>query len=199
MQHDIKRMTAKISASSSGNIDKYECLTGEKILHPKQNRIIQEAKFTFSPLEKALEKQVKTIEDNWKEQLKASQSLDLNNHQIQPYQLLSFKPLSYCFEETIGFDVMASFARRPVLRLIKSGDITKCLIKGYSVPRDFSWIQNYKLISTTNKIDRGYISKRSIKSRSLNELKKLLEIEQKVNREDLLYKTGNTKKDRVYA
>ena len=40
-----------------------------------------------------------------------------------------FKPLSYCFEETIGFDVKASFASRPVSRLIrsynKSGDKTK--------------------------------------------------------------------------
>ena len=29
-----------------------------------------------------------------------------------------FKPLSYCFQETIGFDVKASFASRPVSRLI---------------------------------------------------------------------------------
>ena len=35
------------------------------------------------------------------------------------------KPLSYCFEETIGFDVKISFASRPVSQLIKTGDITK--------------------------------------------------------------------------
>ena len=44
-------------------------------------------------------------------------------------QSVIFKPLSYCFEETIGFDVKASFASRPVLRLIrwynKPGDVTK--------------------------------------------------------------------------
>ena len=44
-------------------------------------------------------------------------------------QFVNFKPLSYCFEETIGSDVMASFASRPVSRLIRSynkpGDITK--------------------------------------------------------------------------
>ena len=55
-------------------------------MHPKQNRIIQDAKFTYSPLGKSLEKQTKIIEDKWKEQFKASQSLGLNNHQIQPYQ-----------------------------------------------------------------------------------------------------------------
>ena len=44
-------------------------------------------------------------------------------------QFVIFKPLSYCFEETIGFDVKASFASRPVSRLIrwcnKPSDIIK--------------------------------------------------------------------------
>ena len=34
-------------------------------------------------------------------------------------QFIIFKPLSYCFEETIGFDVKASFTSRPVSRLIR--------------------------------------------------------------------------------
>ena len=33
--------------------------------------------------------------------------------------------LSYCFNETVGFDIKASFTRRPVSYLIKAGDITK--------------------------------------------------------------------------
>ena len=33
-------------------------------------------------------------------------------------QLVIFKRLSYCFEQTIGFDVKISFASRPVPRLI---------------------------------------------------------------------------------
>ena len=41
------------------------------------------------------------------------------------FQFVIFKPFSYCFKETIGFDVKASFARSPVSRLIKPGDITK--------------------------------------------------------------------------
>ena len=40
-------------------------------------------------------------------------------------QFVIFKPLSYCFEEAVGFDVKASIARRPVSRLIKPGDKTK--------------------------------------------------------------------------
>ena len=43
--HD--REAAKISALSSGKIDKYEYLTGKEILPSDQIRIIEEAKFTF--------------------------------------------------------------------------------------------------------------------------------------------------------
>ena len=41
------------------------------------------------------------------------------------YHFVTFKPLSYCFEEIIGFDAKGSFASRPVSRLIKPGDITR--------------------------------------------------------------------------
>ena len=41
------------------------------------------------------------------------------------YRFVIFKPLSYCFEETIEFVVKTSFARRPVLRLTKLGDVKK--------------------------------------------------------------------------
>ena len=73
LQYDINREVAKISALSSGKIDKYEYLTGEEILPPNQQQIIQQAKFNYSPLRKALEKQIKTIEDQGKKQVKAIQ------------------------------------------------------------------------------------------------------------------------------
>ena len=41
------------------------------------------------------------------------------------YSFVIFKPLSYCFKETIELDVKALFARPPVLRPIKPGDVTK--------------------------------------------------------------------------
>ena len=53
---------------------------------PQQYKTIEEAKFTYSPLGKALEKQSETIEVHVKNQVKVSQFLDLNNQQIQPYQ-----------------------------------------------------------------------------------------------------------------
>ena len=56
LQHDINREATKISALSSGKIDKYEYLTSEEILPADQNRIIEQGKFTYSPLGKAFEK-----------------------------------------------------------------------------------------------------------------------------------------------
>ena len=73
LQYDINGEAAKISASSSGKIYKYEYLTGEDILPSKQQKIIEQARFTYSPLGKAFEKQIKTIEDQREKQIKAIQ------------------------------------------------------------------------------------------------------------------------------
>ena len=58
----------KISALSSGKIDKYEYLTGEEILSSDQRRVIKQGKFTYSLLGKVFEKQTKMIEEQgWKQ------------------------------------------------------------------------------------------------------------------------------------
>ena len=69
LQYGINREAAKISALSSGKINKYEYLTGEEILPSNQQQIIEQAKFTCSSLGKALEKQTKAIEDQGKNKL----------------------------------------------------------------------------------------------------------------------------------
>ena len=79
LQYDINREAAKISALSSGKIHKYEYLTGEDILPSNQQQIIEQAKFTYSPLGKAFEKQIKTIEDQGKKQVGALNTLKSNN------------------------------------------------------------------------------------------------------------------------
>ena len=58
--YDINREVAKILALSSGKIDKYEYLTDEEILSSDQRQLIEQAKFTYSPLGKPFDKQ--TIE-----------------------------------------------------------------------------------------------------------------------------------------
>ena len=80
LQYDINREAAKISALSSGKIDKYEYLTGEEILPSNQQQIIEQAKFTYSPLGKAFEKQIKTIQGQGEKQIKAIQDKQLVNN-----------------------------------------------------------------------------------------------------------------------
>ena len=50
LQYNINREAAKISALSSCKVDKYEYLAGEEILPSNQQQIIDQAKFTYSPL-----------------------------------------------------------------------------------------------------------------------------------------------------
>ena len=71
LQYDINREAAKISTLSSGKFHKYEYLTGEDILPSNQQQIIEQTKFTCSPLGKAFDKQIKTIEDQGKKQVDA--------------------------------------------------------------------------------------------------------------------------------
>ena len=78
LQYDINREAAKISALSSGKIHKYEYLTGEDILPSNQQQIIEQTKFTYSPLGKAFEKQIKTIEDQEQKQLETFNTLKSN-------------------------------------------------------------------------------------------------------------------------
>ena len=61
LQYDINREAAKISTLSSGKI--------HKLLPSNQQQIMEQTKFTYSPLGKAFEKQVKTIEDQGKKQV----------------------------------------------------------------------------------------------------------------------------------
>ena len=66
LQYDINREAAKISVLLSGKIDKYEYLTGEEILPSDQSRIIEQARFRYSTLGEAFEKQTNMIEDQGK-------------------------------------------------------------------------------------------------------------------------------------
>ena len=77
-QYDLDRKTAKISALSSNNWDKYEYLTGEDL--GLKSGTVEQAKFNYSPLgeifNKGLDKGdkkegLKNIEDKNKKQLKA--------------------------------------------------------------------------------------------------------------------------------
>ena len=55
LQYDVNKEAALLS----GKTDKYEYLTGEEILQSDQNRIKEQARFTYCTLSKACEKQGK--------------------------------------------------------------------------------------------------------------------------------------------
>ena len=92
LQYYINREATK-TVSSSRKIDKYEYLTGEEILSPDQRRVIEQAKFTYSPLGKDSEKQTKSIEHQGEKQAKASE--DLKNNYITNNQVI----MNYCFQK----------------------------------------------------------------------------------------------------
>ena len=91
LQYGINREVAKISALTSGKIHEYEYLTGEDILPSNQQQITEQAKFTYSPLRKAFEKQIKTIEDQGEKQIKEIQDKE---------EVKTFKKYSYNGEDT---------------------------------------------------------------------------------------------------
>ena len=83
LQCDINREAVKISALSSGKIGKYEYLTGEEVLPSNHQQIIEQAEFTYSPLGKAFEKQIKTIEGQGQKQVKTLKDLN-SEEQTRP-------------------------------------------------------------------------------------------------------------------
>ena len=85
LQYDINREAAKKSALSSGKIDKYEYRTGEEVLPSNQQQVIEQAKFTYSPLGKTFEKQTK-------EQVKAIKDLNISGKVSELKQIENIFP-----------------------------------------------------------------------------------------------------------
>ena len=79
LPHDINRETAKISLLSSNKIHKYEYLTGEEILPLSNQQITEQVRLTYSPLGKAFEKQIETIQEQGKKQVDALNTLKSDN------------------------------------------------------------------------------------------------------------------------
>ena len=77
IKDENNREAAKISPLSSGKLHKYEYLTGEDILPSNQQQIIEQTKFTYFPLGKAFDKQIRTIEYQGKKQVDALNTLNL--------------------------------------------------------------------------------------------------------------------------
>ena len=75
LQYDIHREAAKISALSSGKIDKYEYLTGEEIFPSDNSRMMEQVE--YSPLGETLKKLTKTIKDQETKQTEIKEYLKI--------------------------------------------------------------------------------------------------------------------------
>ena len=109
-QYDLDRKAAKISASPSKNLPKYEYLTGEDLGH--EPRALEQARFDYSPLSKFLnkglteeekkegplkilkniegrnEKQLKAIEDQGKKQLDVIKIIETDSKSLKAISFL---------------------------------------------------------------------------------------------------------------
>ena len=128
LQYGINREAAKISAFSSGKFDKYEYLTGEEILLSNQQQLIQQAKFNYSPLEKALEKQRKTIKDQEEKQVVALESLKPPDKKLPPIK--DFIPM-----ENLNPEIINEIKR--IEEIEKKVDRNKVFYKGNNKTYDF--------------------------------------------------------------
>ena len=97
-QYHLDRKAAKISALSSGNLDRYEYLTGEDLNHKPST--VEQAKLYYSSLSKLFNKGLKeedktegllkrlsNIEDSNKEQLKAIKNKNDNPNDDESFDL----------------------------------------------------------------------------------------------------------------
>ena len=108
MQYDVNREATKISTLSSGKIDKYEYFTGDGILPFNKRQIIEEAKFAYSPLGKAFEKQTEN-------QVGAIESLDLSNKKDELKQIEGIFPQN----------LISGLIRAKLKEIVKLRDIIK--------------------------------------------------------------------------
>ena len=127
--YDINREAAKISALSSNKLDKYEYLTGEEILPSNQQQIIQQAKFNYSPLGKAIEKQIKTIKDQGEKQVVALESLKAPDKK-KLTSIKDFIPI-----ENLNHEIINEIKR--IEEIEKNVDRNKMVHKGTNKTYDF--------------------------------------------------------------
>ena len=147
LQYDINREAAKISALSSGKLDKYEYLTGEEILPLNQQQIIQQAKFNHSSLGKAIEKQIKTIKDQGEKQVVALESLKPPDKKLPPIK-------DFISVEDLNPEIINEIKRTEEIE--KKVDRNTMVYKGTNKTYDF---RNFKTIRAfRNEIRNNVIS-----------------------------------------
>ena len=114
-----------------------------------QQQIIEQAKFTYSPLGKGFEKQTKTIEDHVEKQIKVTN---------QKHQLNQSKNLPMVLMEKEIYNKLTEESFEKINNLDKNVDTGKLLFryKGNTADQDFSRFDN--ALDLIDKIKEGKIS-----------------------------------------
>ena len=140
-------MKIKLSALSSDKLGKYEYLTGEEILPSNQQQIIQQAKFNYSPLGKAIKKRIKTVKDQGEKQVVAFESLKDSDKKLTPIK--DFIPT-----ENVNPEIINEIKR--IEEIEKKVDRNRMVYKGTNETYDF---RNFKTIRAFgNEIRNNIIS-----------------------------------------
>ena len=170
-QCDINREAAKISALLSGEIYEYEYLTGEDILPSNQQQIIEQAKFTYSPLGKVFEKQIKTIEDQGKKQVDALENLK-PKEETKPIEDKSNNQS----KATIIFNELINKRKELMSELYDSVDYNNLKFEYVGPTKDVSFYEYMDSKELFNKIKNNQIKFSEVKNKQNEFLNKLTNI-----------------------
>ena len=171
LQYDINREAAKISALSTGKIHKYEYLTGKDILPSNQQQIIEQAKFTYSPLGKAFEKQIKTIEDQGKKQVDALENLK-PKEETKPIEDKSNNQS----KATIIFNDLISKRKKIMSELYDSIDYNNLQFEYIGATKDVSFYEHKDSKERFNAIRNNQIKFGEVRNKQKEFLNKLSNI-----------------------
>ena len=171
LRYDIDREASKISALSSAKLHKYEYITGEDILPSNQQQIIEQEKFTYSPLGKAFEKQIKTIEDQGEKQVNALENLKPKK-ETKPIEDESNNQS----KATIIFNELINKRKELMSELYDSVDYNNLKFEYVGLTKDVSFYEYKDSKELFNMIKNSQIKFSEAKNKQNNFLKKLNEV-----------------------
>ena len=167
----INREASKISAQSSGNIQKYQYLTGEDIVPSNQQQIIEQAKFTYSLLGKAFGKQIKTIDDQGKKQVDALENLKLK----EEAKSIEDKSNNQS-RATIIFNELINKRKELMSELYDSVGCNNLKVEYVGPTNDVSFYEYNDSKEVFNLIKNNQVKFSEVKNKQNNFLKKLNEV-----------------------
>ena len=168
LQYDIDRETAKIWALSSEKIHKYKHLTGEDMLPSNHQQTTEQGKFTYSPLGKTFEKQIKTIEDQGQKQVDALKDLK-PREQIQPTEGKSTNES----KATIVFNYLINKRKNKMNELYDNVDYNNLKFEYVDPTKDVSFYEYMNSKKLFNKIKNNQIRFNNLLKRQNEFLNKL--------------------------